>query len=92
MVGFVDDSPLQQTIIENSVLNMGKLASEGRVIQKGEGVTDCGNKTVQENGIEESVEISASQNIENAKVAGVRTGKLDHESRILRLRIVTDDR
>ena len=48
MVSFrlINDVPLLRPVVENLIQNLGKFASEGRVIQKGEGLTNIRNKTV----------------------------------------------
>jgi hypothetical protein len=47
MVILIDDRPLLRPVIENLIQNLGKRTGEGGVIEKGERITDAGNKTVQ---------------------------------------------
>jgi len=42
-------------VIENRVPNMVEKASEGRIVEKGEGLTDLGDKTVYKHGLDESI-------------------------------------
>ena len=67
-------------------------SSQGRVIHKGEGFTDSGNKTVLEHRKEASVWVygNISEHVQKAKFGGVRACNVDQESASAHLRVGVD--
>src|SRR3979490_1949844 len=72
------------------IQNLGKRAGEGCIIEKDEGFTDRWNKPIQKHGIEISIYTSVSKNVQNTEVSRACVCNLDHQSGILRLRVVVD--